>query len=749
MKTCPSRIGCGGQLAAGFHFLITVVLLGLALGPFAALSTRADGCFVFHWDKNTDINEPAQKAIILHDAGHEDLLLQVKYEGPLKEFGWLIPVPALPTVEKGSMRPFYELSKLTQQRFEARTLSYALGGDEAVKVIEIKTVGAYEVAILSAQDAASLARWLKAHDYSLPEGKAGIVDEYTRRRWYFVAAKIQLDPEASQEPDDAIEPGVQDPTEWSPGVKPPEWFAPPAGEAGLVNQAPRSLALTLAASGSSNTPAASARPQKTVQQQLASGELHPLHISFDTPKCVYPLRISALGGNSSKVSLYLLSAAPLLERSSFNLAVARLPKQKFAGGLLNELIEPELNESLLHNSRIWQLAWQMDTLAPANRTPGWRQRDWPEEDLRAIGNEGQPPMSDLLIGDDRILLNDLGIGPPECLKVRAEEMPECVKDLPRLKGKVWYLTRQTKTFSPLEMHDLVFEPARSVLAKALRAPACAAAAALLAQLDILAQLDTEGWPIPPPMPPSSTEAVKTFLAACQSRKPAVRIEASKGLRWLSDPRVVDMLPGLFKDELPHVRLHAAEAAAANWDRRLCEPLTALLRDRYVQVRLAATACLCSRAAEGECAPVLGLLRDPDPDVQACALQVLALRRRVAIPRAELLRLLGSQRMRTVALALDLLEAQEHISSTEAAPLLASPVTLARLAGLAVLWRKADADAAARALPLLRDTNSIVRNHAVGTLRLVTGQDFPPDDPAQWERWWAANRDTFKAPLRTP
>jgi len=61
-----------------------------------ATSARADGCFVFHWDKKTDITEPTQKAIIFHDAGHEEMLLQVRYEGPLSEFGWLMPVPTAP-----------------------------------------------------------------------------------------------------------------------------------------------------------------------------------------------------------------------------------------------------------------------------------------------------------------------------------------------------------------------------------------------------------------------------------------------------------------------------------------------------------------------------------------------------------------------------------------------------------------------------------------------------------------------------
>jgi hypothetical protein len=170
----------------------------LVFALLAPLSLQADGCFVFKWNKSIDINEPTQKAIIVHDSGREDLLLQVKYEGPLEEFGWLIPVPSVPTVEKGSMEPFYELSQLTQRHFGTTrgmaTLSASIDsqGEEKVKVIEIKTVGAYEVAVLSAKDTGSLERWLQMHDYSLPEGKSDIIDDYIRRGWYFIAAKIDL-----------------------------------------------------------------------------------------------------------------------------------------------------------------------------------------------------------------------------------------------------------------------------------------------------------------------------------------------------------------------------------------------------------------------------------------------------------------------------------------------------------------------------------------------------------------------------
>ena len=284
---CPSlcfRAPARNRILPGCCILL--VVFGLAL----VRPALADGCFVFRWNKKIDINEPTQKAIIVYDAGREDLLLQVKYEGSLDEFGWLIPVPSLPTVEKGSMEPFYELSQLTQEQFGgvmlSRSQSFFAGlGKAAVKVVEIKTVGAYEVAVLSAQDADSLARWLKAHDYSLPDGKKEIIDEYIRKNWYFVAAKIQLN---------------------------------------------KKVAFRLVSNASRKDAAAPAKERAPLQKQLSRGELHPLLISFDTPRCIFPLRISAVGGKPSEVSVYVLSAEALLEKTVCDKAVENARQQKVA-----------------------------------------------------------------------------------------------------------------------------------------------------------------------------------------------------------------------------------------------------------------------------------------------------------------------------------------------------------------------------------------------------------------------------------
>src|SRR5580765_376263 len=164
----------------------------------------ADGCFVlpFKWNKQKDINEPTQKAIIFRDGRKEELILQVKYEGPASRFGWLVPVPGLPKVERGSMECFYELSRYKQEHMEPRRVrggAYygggafgGLGAAEPVQVIEFKTVGAYQVAVLWGEDAGSLKVWLDKNRFSAPEDRNGVLESYIKRGWYFIAVKVDL-----------------------------------------------------------------------------------------------------------------------------------------------------------------------------------------------------------------------------------------------------------------------------------------------------------------------------------------------------------------------------------------------------------------------------------------------------------------------------------------------------------------------------------------------------------------------------
>jgi hypothetical protein len=691
MKPTHRKFGGG----CSYLKTITLAIVLPTLLAASSFSVRADGCFVFKWDKQTDINEPTQKAIILHDVGREDLLLQVKYEGPLEEFGWLIPVPAVPTVEQGSMQPFYELSQLTQRRFgvHAVTMGLSLDADDDVKVIETKTVGAYEVTVLSARDAGSLARWLQANDYSIPEDKTGIIDDYIHKGWCFVAAKIQLNR------------GVA--FKLAPGASPNQTGPTPSG--------------------------------KVIQQKLASGELHPLLISFDTPTCIFPLKISAVGGTPSEVSLYVLSAEPLLNKFTFDEALGKIERERAAEEQLKPLREKH-REISMQNTRSMFLAVQMYSLDSDRSQTERRARDWTLEDLVAIDKESQPatliePLDeDSFYSTNRLLY---------CMPIAPDQIPQCTKDLPRLKGRNWYLTKQVRTFQPDEMRDLEFQPAIPSLAAALPRPGGASAAGILSQL--------------------GADARTVLLAACRSTNSSERIHASATLQNSREPCPAELMRALFNDALPQVRLNAVLAAAPNWDARFVDPLIALFRDPQPRIRMQAAQWLGLHETSDRAPVYLKMLQDPDPDVQACALRVLQRVDSAAIPRAELLRLLGSSRLETVSMALSQLQAESPgpgnpmpgfdrltgtrgdkiwLSSADAAPLTTNSLTMARLMGLQILRHNADAEAVDLSLPLLSDANSIVRSRAFTFLRTVSGQDFPQNDRAKWELWWAVNRATF-------
>ena len=311
------------------------LLLVLLFAIFALLRLFADGVFVapkFVWDKHRDINEPTQKAILVFDAGREDLILQVKYEGSVAEFGWLIPVPHEPTVQIGSMKPFYELSQFTQRHFEpldyeprGASLGLASAGrgepEPPVKVIEVKTVGAYEIAVLSANDTGALANWLNTNQFYFPTNKTGVLDSYIKQHWDFVAAKINLQS--------------------------------------------RMLPLSTA-------------------RDLSRGELNPLHITFANDCCVFPLAISSVNDKPSEVQAYVLSTEPLIERK---LLTQRLP-EIYSDDLARAKQSAMQQQQMLANHRLMQMRFMGGSAAAPTAAP-----PLPPEYQKAIEKASQTPVA--------------------------------------------------------------------------------------------------------------------------------------------------------------------------------------------------------------------------------------------------------------------------------------------------------------------------------------------------------------------
>jgi HEAT repeat protein len=638
------------------------LFLILALSLIIPANALADGCFVlpkFVWEKQRDINEPTQKAIILHDAGREDLILQVKYEGPAEEFGWLIPVPNLPKVQKGSMDCFYELSRYTQKHLERRSLyeGHTEGGSEKpepVTVIEMKTVGAYEVAVLATKDAGSLENWLKQHQFSFPEGKTDVIEFYVNQQWYFIAVKIQLNKGSGFQLSAGARRQTSDP---SPGA--------------------------------------------IKQWQLQQGELQPLHISFDTDKCVFPLKISSINGSPSEVQVYVLSKTPLVEKSVLDRQIQDVKRQTAEQAKRSEALNRPLEEmrNLRPDQKAEREKYRAAFTAELKRAPQ-------KTPFSTVGGSRWP-----LFG-----------------KVSWRELPKCAEQLERLQNSKWWITKQARTFSPEDMSDLEFEPAIPVFAEALAGESGGDAARNLIQFGF--------------------DAVPTLVAAIQSTNSNVKINAASVAEQIEDRRITELLGTMLKDSEARVRKEAAYALARLWNPKLTETFVELLLDQDGDVRQASWKTLLDhREDASKHIPVFQkMLQEENAAGQESALAMLG-RLNVNIPRADLLRLFANTNSNAIGMTYTALQGGKplqpnEISCEEVLLLLQNSNEKARWLGIGLMSLNRTKQSVEFTLPLLRDTVPRVQKGAHDVLRDLTGQGFPQSEPEKWEQWWADNKATF-------
>ncbi|MHC4641087.1 MAG: DUF2330 domain-containing protein [Planctomycetota bacterium] len=204
----------------------------------------ADGKIFIWRNKDVDIFQPTQKAVIYKNDIEQKLILQTKYEGPAEEMVWIVPVPSEPKVKKGNPLLFEEFSKRTQKPDISYTrfvgFAGAAGGVMPQALKWRRRIGAYDVALLSHVGDTQVIDWLMSNDFGVSEESIPILKDYLKRKWWMVAAKIHRD-------------ALKDIT----------------------------------------------------REKLAKGNLHPLEMTFSTDKCVYPLRLTSLTAGPVEVLLYI------------------------------------------------------------------------------------------------------------------------------------------------------------------------------------------------------------------------------------------------------------------------------------------------------------------------------------------------------------------------------------------------------------------------------------------------------------
>ncbi len=232
----------------------TVVIL-LAVCS-TATEARADGLFVWR-NRGIDILEPEQKAVILFEDGWEELILEVKYEGAVEDFGWVVPLPSEPEMSPADAVLFEYLSQATQEpvlrRSErGRRLHLTDGMESIVDVLKHERVGIYDATVLSAGSGRALDSWLKENDFSIPTGAPAVFQEYVDNGWVFVAMKIAVESDS------------------------------------------------------------------TLSKQLSSGTVQPIAFRFRSTAPIYPLKISSLIPGDTDVLLYVIAKQQLVNGNCRN-----------------------------------------------------------------------------------------------------------------------------------------------------------------------------------------------------------------------------------------------------------------------------------------------------------------------------------------------------------------------------------------------------------------------------------------------
>jgi hypothetical protein len=193
--------------------IFSLVLMAAILLPTIGL---ADGG-IAPWPGRY-VYESDQKAAIVYKDGVEDLFISVTVKGNSEQFAWLVPTPSKPEVSEGPDNLFSELSEYAVQKdtFLEKYISWFLGyrGSIAttdsissnsigmkltesdapkVEVVEEKQVGAYDIAVLEADNATVLEEWLNDNGYSATFSKDRVVNDYIKKGWYFTAMKVNQD----------------------------------------------------------------------------------------------------------------------------------------------------------------------------------------------------------------------------------------------------------------------------------------------------------------------------------------------------------------------------------------------------------------------------------------------------------------------------------------------------------------------------------------------------------------------------
>jgi hypothetical protein len=192
-------------------------LLGCAVVVVLSWSQYSDACGCFAPPNVAEtIVQAGERILFSVKDGKVTAHIQIQYSGEAKDFGWLLPLPSVPTLKTGSdelftvldatTRPSYVLTRGLGDKCQRSSSPFLLGcaaravsapfssGEESpppTPLVVRSSVGPYEYAVLRADDKSEMLRWLNDNHFFIPAGTENAVDPYIHTGAYFLALKLK------------------------------------------------------------------------------------------------------------------------------------------------------------------------------------------------------------------------------------------------------------------------------------------------------------------------------------------------------------------------------------------------------------------------------------------------------------------------------------------------------------------------------------------------------------------------------
>ena len=194
-----------------------IAIGGATLGLLAGIhDAAACGCFTPP-DPSVPIVQAGERIVFAIDGGQVTAHIQIQYAGDATDFGWLLPLPNLPTLDLGTDELFNQLIVQTQPQYKlnrvyegncsfdpsrffggglTNSVPAAAGGEDANNkgaspLVIQSSIGPYDYAVLKADSKDAMLQWLSDNHYFVPVGTDDSVGPYIHTGAFFLALKLK------------------------------------------------------------------------------------------------------------------------------------------------------------------------------------------------------------------------------------------------------------------------------------------------------------------------------------------------------------------------------------------------------------------------------------------------------------------------------------------------------------------------------------------------------------------------------